>query len=168
MWSDNAKVEVNDKKVDITLPNSFDWFMGSMRWRMQQILTDAYDIHIHGGKEYKFEYTYGYTDWNGNTEYDADHEVMMINKVLAKTDGCNNLQIIVELTVEQINNMNGYTLDFAKMFPGYNIRLRCKKKKGFYNWSEKPIVKRTIYVIDSKGKKVAWEYEIPYGKGKRG
>ena len=133
---------------------------------MQQILTDAYDIHIHGGKEYKFEYTAGFTDWNRKTEYNADDEAKMINKVLAKTDGW-NLQIIVDLSIEQINDMDRDTLDFAKMFPGYNIRLRCKKKKGFYNWSQKPIVKRTIYVIDSKGKKVAWEYEIPYGKGKR-
>ena len=135
---------------------------------MKHILKDnIYDIRIHGGKEYKFEYTAGFTDWNRKTEYNADDEAKMINKVLAKTDGCNNLQITVELTVEQINNMNGDTLDFAKMFPGYNIKLRCKKKKGFYNWSQKPIVKRTIYVIDSKGKKVAWEYEIPYGQGKR-
>ena len=133
---------------------------------MQQILTDAYDIHIHGGKEYKFEYTAGFTDWNRKTEYNADDEAKMINKVLAKTDGW-NLQIIVDLSIEQINDMDRDTLDFAKMFPGYNIRLRCKKKKGFYNWSQKPIVKRTIYVIDSKGKKVAWEYEIPYGEGKR-
>jgi hypothetical protein len=63
--------------------------------------------------------------------------------------------------------MDGKTIDFTKMFPGYNIRLRCKRKKGFYNKQRKPIVKRTIYVIDSKGKKVAWEYEIPYDRGKR-
>ena len=161
LWSNNAKVEVNGKKVDITLPNTFDWFMGSMRWRMPHILTDTYDIHIHGGKEYKFEYTYSYRDWNRNTN-DADYEVMMINKVLAKTDRCNNLQIIVDLSIEKIINMDGVTLDFTKMFPGYNIRLRCKKKKGFDNSSHKPIVKRTIYVIDSNGKKVAWDYEIPY------
>ena len=71
------------------------------------------------------------------------------------------------MPIDTINNMDGKTIDFTKMFPGYNIRLRCKRKKGFYNWDQKPIVKRTIYVIDSKGKKVAWEYEIPYGQGKR-
>jgi hypothetical protein len=93
LWSDNAKVEVNGKKADITLPNSFDWFMGSMRWRMPHVLTDTYDIHIHGGKEYKFDYTAGYSNWNGsaNIEYDAEFEVEMIKKVLAKADGCNNL-----------------------------------------------------------------------------
>lgn len=164
LWSDNAKVEVNGKKVDITLPNSFNWVMGFIRWIIPCILTDTYDIHIHGGKEYIFDYSAGYSVWRGNAniEYDAEYEAEMIKKVLAKTDGCNNLQIIVNLRVEQINDMDGDTLDFTKIFPGYNIRLRCKKKKGFYNWSEKPIVKRTIYVIDSKGKKVAWEYEIPY------
>jgi hypothetical protein len=170
LWSDNTKVEVNGKTADITLPNSFDWFMGSMRWRMYHVLTDAYDIRVHGGKEYKFDYTAGYTVWDGSKSinYDADSEVEMINKVLAKTDGCNNLQIIVDLTIEKIDEMDGETIDFTKMFPGYNIRLRCKRKTGFYNYSKKPIVKRTIYVIDSKGKKVAWEYEIPYGQGKRG
>ena len=169
LWSDNAKIEVNGKKADITLPNSFDWFMGSARWRMSHLLTDTYDIHIHGGKEYKFDYTAGYQEWNGGANIDrgAEVEVEMIKKALAKADGCNNLQITVDLTVEKIDKMDGETIDFTKMFPGYNIRLRCKKKKGFYNWQEKPIVKRTIYVIDSKGKKVAWEYEIPYGKGKR-
>ena len=136
---------------------------------MPHVLTDTYDIHIHGGKEYKFDYTGGYSDWNGsaNIEYDAEFEVEMIKKVLAKADGCNNLQITVDLSIDKINNMDGKTIDFTKMFPGYNIRLRCKRKKGFYNWDQKPIVKRTIYVIDSKGKKVAWEYEIPYGQGTR-
>ena len=170
LWSDDVKVTLNGKDVNVTLPSSYVWDMGSMRWRMNWLMSDSYNIRVHGGKEYKFEFFCGYekTIYDPKTYktiatkiYNIEDEAEYINEALSHAEGCKNIVISVDLSsIDKIEQMNGRTLDLASLFPDYNVRVRCKKKKGFSNWEEYPLKTCTLTVISSDGKK-KWDYEIP-------